>query len=110
MDELRRLGRREPEPPEFRKLFLVQLAWAEALNAEEVDALIDRYEAEIDAQVQLREEEHRRDAFPPRRTAREIAIWDAILENVMEFYRNERRWVGRLSEALARIPKEGAEA
>ena len=107
--ELRRLGGAEPEPPEFRKLFLVQLAWANALSDEEVASLLDKYEAELDAQLQLHEEQHRREGFVPRRNAREIVVWNAIHENVMEFYRNERRWVERLRDALARMPEEGEE-
>jgi DNA-binding PadR family transcriptional regulator len=107
--ELRRLGGAEPEPPEFRNLFLVQLAWASELSDAEVAALIDKYEAELDAQLHLHEEQHRRDGVAPRRNAREVVVWNAIHENVMDFYRNERRWVERLKEALAHIPKEGEE-
>ncbi len=104
--ELRRLAKAKPEPPEIRNLFLAQLAWADALSSGELDALIDGYEAEIDAQLQLHEEQRRRNAFSPRRTAREAAIWNSIHENIMDFYRNERRWAARLREALARIPEE----
>ena len=44
------------ELPELRSTFLIQLASADALTAGELDALIGRYEAEIELQLRMQRE------------------------------------------------------
>lgn len=89
-----------PETPEFRKTFLIQLAWAEQLSTEELITLVTGYENEIKTQILLQEEKRRRGTFSPGRTSREIYLWDMIYENIISSYRSELRWVQELCKKL----------
>lgn len=94
------------EPPEFKKMFLVQLAWAEQLSSDELNALISNYEDELNAQIAFHEERVRREAFSPGRDARETVIWDMIHENVLDFYKNEWKWIQKLRKQLPAMNEE----
>jgi DNA-binding PadR family transcriptional regulator len=89
-----------PELPEFRSTFLTQLAWADLLTEDELDALLARYEAEIQAQYLLQQEQARRKEHAPSRTPRESFLWEMISENVVSVYRNELAWVRKVREGL----------
>ena len=103
----------EPEPPQLKNSFLIQLAWADQLDAAELEALLGKYEAEMEMQVSiLQEQAHRRNLSPsgtPRdayintalaRTRREAMLWSAIQENWIWFYQNELNWVRRLRQRI----------
>jgi PadR family transcriptional regulator, regulatory protein AphA len=93
--------RSSPELPELRSTFLVQLAWADALPADELDALLAQYEEEI--AVQLRMQAARpgsRAAEAPNRTPRERYLWEKITEHQVAIYRHELEWVQSLRAGL----------
>ena len=82
-----------PELPEFRSTFLVQLAWADTLDAGSLDALLGTYEEEVRVQILMQQEKARRPAAAPARTPREAYLWTMITQNVISAYENELRWV-----------------
>jgi PadR family transcriptional regulator AphA len=103
----------EPEPPQLKNSFLIQLAWADQLDSAELDTLLGKYEAEMEMQVSiLQEQAQRRNLSPsgtPRdayinaalaRTHREAMLWSAIQENWIWFYQNELNWVRRLRQRI----------
>ncbi|MDO3681546.1 DUF4180 domain-containing protein [Paenibacillus ehimensis] len=94
-----------PEPPDLKKSFLIQLAWADQLNTDELNALLTKYEEEVRTQVLLQKEKKLRGPFSPGRTAREIYLWDMIYDNVIDFYKREWEWIQKLRNEL-RIPME----
>jgi PadR family transcriptional regulator AphA len=51
--ELKKWLLSEPEPPQLKNPFLIQLAWADQLNTDELDVLLGKYEAEIQMQVSM---------------------------------------------------------
>ncbi|WP_309122045.1 PadR family transcriptional regulator [Paenibacillus sp.] len=104
-EALERWANSRPEPPECKKLFLAQLAWADVLSEEELDGLIGRYEEEVESRLRLHEEQIRRASFAPARTARESVLWDMINENVLDFYRNEKAWIRKWRAKLADVTK-----
>lgn len=89
-----------PQAPEFKKTFLIQLAWADQLNAEELNTLLSRYEDEITMQILLQQQKKSREPFSPDRTSREAYLWGAIHENVLSSYKNELSWVQKLRKEL----------
>lgn len=89
-----------PEPPEFKKAFLIQLAWAGQLNADEFNDLLTGYENEIKTQIIIHQEKKRRKAFSPGRTPKESYLWDMIYENIISSYKNELDWIQKLREGL----------
>lgn len=89
-----------PEPPEFKKPFLVQLAWADQLDTDELNTILSRYEHEIKMQIVLQQAIKRRGAFSPGRTPREGILWDMIRQNLVSSHENELEWVKKLRTAL----------
>ncbi len=89
MDELKKWLLSSPEPPEFKKTFLIQLAWADQLSTDE-----------IKMQIILQQEMRRRQAFFPNRTPRKGFIWDMICQNIISSCKNELEWIKRLHTEL----------
>lgn len=100
VDELKRWVLSSPEVPEFKKTFLVQLAWADVLSTDELDGLLSRYEHEIKMQIILQQEIKRRGTFSPDRTPREELLWGMIYKNMLSSYENELEWVKKLRAEL----------
>jgi DNA-binding PadR family transcriptional regulator len=92
--------RAAPELPEFRDNFLIQLACADELSGDELDALLARYAEEIAVQLQMRQAMLNRPAAGPNRTPRERFLWERIEQNMLDRYQKELDWVSRLREDL----------
>lgn len=111
--ELKRWTLAEPEPPEFRKLFLIRLACSGQLSDEELGGLLSRYEEELHSMLSYQEEKrHRETARTQPGEARDALIQQMIHANVMSFYRQELSWVMELRRKLFEQlqHKEGDEA
>jgi PadR family transcriptional regulator, regulatory protein AphA len=93
--------RTTPELPEVRNSFLVQLAWADALSGEELDALLGQYEEEIAIQVRMRTERTSADQQQaPDRTPRERYLWEQIIQHQVSSFQTELEWVRNLRAGL----------
>jgi PadR family transcriptional regulator, regulatory protein AphA len=92
-EELRRWVLSTPELPELHNTFLIQLAWADQLSDDQLDTLLQTYEAEVAVQLRMQEEKARRKSVMPERTAREVFLWARISENILASYQNELNWV-----------------
>lgn len=110
LTELKKWVITTPEAPEIKKTFLVQLAWADQLNEEELNGLLLKYENEIKIQLLIHQEKSRRRISSPDRSLREIFLWDAIFENLISSLKNELDWVqgirNRLFEKEVKEEKE----
>ena len=108
--ELKRWVLTEPEPPEFRKVFLIRLACSGQLSDEELAGLLSGYEEELTSMLLYREERHHRETAGKQLDgARDRLVQDMIHQNVMGFYRHEMAWVQELRDklnALQRIESE----
>jgi len=101
--ELRRWVLSAPELPQLRHSFLVQLAWADQLSTEELDALLEKYEEEVTVQGLMLREMRQRNESSPQRTPRETLLWDAITQNWISFYEHELNWVRQLRQELRTV-------
>jgi len=112
--ELKKWLLSEPEPPQLKNTFLVQLAWADGLSSEELEALLGKYEAEIQMQVSMLQTQKQKKNIAPSgkirdayinaaqaRTPREAVLWTMIQENCISFYESELRWVRKLRKQLS---------
>ena len=90
----------EPELPEVRNHFLIQLAWADALQTDKLDELLGKYEAEIDLQLRMRRKQAHHQQSVPNRTARESYLWRMILENITKVYQHEGDWIRQVRQDL----------
>ena len=100
VSELRQWLVSSPELPQLRNSFLIQLAWADQLAPDELDALLDKYEHEVEMQALIYQEEKRRNRIDPARTERERYLWDMISDNWVSFFENELAWVRKLRREL----------
>jgi len=90
-----------PELPQLRNGFLTQLAWADCLTAPELDALLAKYETEVQMQLLMCREQARRGSVSPARTPREGNLWRMLAENRIGFYEHEVAWAQRVRRELA---------
>lgn len=105
--ELRRWLGESPEAPEYKNPFLVRLAWADMLGAEEITALLDQYEQAVQGQLAMAQAAAGRGYFAPNRTARETALWSLIYDNIAQGYAGELQWIEQARQTLAAFPGGG---
>jgi PadR family transcriptional regulator AphA len=89
-----------PELPEFRDNFLIQLAWIDELEGDELDAALARYAEEINVQLQMRKAQIARSTVKPGRTRREQFLWARIEERLVSLYQSELDWINQLRQDL----------
>lgn len=107
LDELKRWAVTEPEPVEFKKPFLIRLAWADLLSGSELQALLADYENEVGLQLMMKREQVRRGSGFAPRTEREAMLWNMIDENILSSYANELEWVRSVRRQLPEYDAEG---
>jgi len=90
-----------PEPPEFKKAFLLQLASADRVTDGELCGLIEAYEGEIRSQLAYHEGKKQR-AAPGGETSRDrrSALMEQVYDNLIASYACELEWTVRLREKL----------
>ncbi len=89
-----------PELPEFRNHFLIQLAWMDELAGDELDTSLARYAEEIKIQLQMQKTRLTRPHSKPDRSPREQFLWARIEENLLAMYQRELEWVEQLRQDL----------
>lgn len=103
MAELKNWLLTNTEAPEFKKPFLIQLAWSDILSKEELDILLTNYEKEIERQLRLQKEKYDREKDWPNRSARETFLWNMVSVNLMSTYQSELDWVRKVRHQLSRM-------
>ncbi|QSF42792.1 DUF4180 domain-containing protein [Paenibacillus tianjinensis] len=98
--ELRRWVLSSPEQPEVRKTFLIQLAWCNGLETDEILRLLDGYEQEIRSLIQLEQGKAAKGGVAPDRSPREALIWRMIDANILSTYTSELQWIREVREAI----------
>lgn len=89
-----------PELPQLRHPLLIQLAWAQMLDSEELDTLLGAYEEEVQVKLLMLREQAQRRPTTPNRPPRETALWDKIAGRWLAFYEQEWDWVRCLRAEL----------
>ena len=96
----------EPEAPEFKKTFLIQLSWAGRLDPETVDELLARYEKIMTQQLAMRKEEKHREKNFPNRSEQEHFVWEMLYSNFVTMCEAELRWIQQFREGLKHFREE----
>lgn len=99
-EALRKWVQSNVELPELRNTFLIQLAWADQLTGQEIDALLGRYEEELEDRLRIQQEKARRGGAAPLRTEREAFLWEKISENMRVGVQNELDWTRQVRKEL----------
>ncbi|MCD4685797.1 MAG: PadR family transcriptional regulator [Anaerolineae bacterium] len=90
-----------PELPEIKHPFLIQLAWADQLDPDELDGVLAQYEEEVRVKRLMLCEQLQRDAAAaPGRTPREALLWERIAAHWIATYERELAWVQTLRADL----------
>jgi DNA-binding PadR family transcriptional regulator len=89
--------------PEFKKPFLIQMAWADMLSRDELNEMFIRYEKEIEKQLIHQKDLYDREKDWPNRSQRETFLWNMISVNLMSTFQSELAWVRKVRQQLARI-------
>lgn len=92
-----------PAIPEFKKPFLIQMAWADMLSRDELSALFTKYEKEIETQLIHQKEMYDREKDWPNRSPRETFLWNMISVNLMSTFQSELAWIRKVRQQLQRI-------
>jgi DNA-binding PadR family transcriptional regulator len=102
-EALRRSLLAEPDLPELRKDFLIQLAWSESLSDEEVLSLLETYEAEVAGRLRMYQAQAQASGTEksPGRSPRERYLWQRIAENLAVTYQAELDWVQQTRKAVS---------
>jgi DNA-binding PadR family transcriptional regulator len=90
----------ESELPVLRSEFNVRLAWASGLPDRRLLDMVDSYESQLAAQVQMYKERARRGFLSPGRTELEKRLWNSIEAHAIAFYERELEWVGSLKSEV----------
>ena len=88
--ELRRWLLSPPELPQLRHPLLIRLAWADQLEAAELDELLAQYEEELRVKLLMLRQQMRRDPAPAG------GLWEIVSARWIAFYEQEWEWVQRL--------------
>ena len=91
------------EAPEFKKPFLIQFAWADMLNREELETMLTNYEKEIESKLRYQKDMYDREKDWPNRSARETFLWNMISVNLMSTYQSELDWIRKVRHQLSRM-------
>lgn len=92
-----------PEETEYKRPFLIQLAWADLLEDDALRDLLSSYEEHVAVQQLMHREKIRRgEPFTPR-TAREAILWESIHDNVLAADQQELDWVRTVRQKLAAL-------
>lgn len=100
IEELKEWVLSNPETPEFKKTFLIQLAWSNLLNNQELNDLLLRYENGLKIQLLMQQEKSSRSLNSPNRNNQESFIWDMISQNFISSYKTELDWVQEVRQKL----------
>jgi PadR family transcriptional regulator AphA len=89
--------------PEFKKPFLIQLAWSDLLSKEELISMLSNYEQTVENALDQQKEKYDREKDWPNRSDRETFLWNMISVNLMTTYQSELDWVRKVRNQLSRI-------
>ena len=95
-----------PEPPKTINAFLVQLAFADLLENDELSALLEKYENEVKLQLLMREEKDRRKVRDSENAKCGEYLRNVISDRVTSICENELLWIGKMREVLGKNIQE----
>ncbi len=100
LDELKEWVLSSSEAPKFKKTFLIQLAWSDLLNNQELNELLSGYEYTVKVQLLMHQEKSSQSLNSPNRNNRETFLWDMISQNLIASYKAELDWIKQVRQKL----------
>jgi PadR family transcriptional regulator AphA len=109
---LQRWAAETPELPQLRHSLLIQLAWGDLLEKDELGSLLAVYDEEVAIQLRMSREQandrsaanHQATFLNPRhaRSPREALLWRSIQNYWIQYYETELAWIRQLRLELGK--------
>ena len=96
----------QPEVPEFRKPFLIQMAFAGKLKPAKIEELLLKYKDELNSRLIMQQEKQRRIKDIKKNTKQEKFIENMIFDNIFKFYQSELEWTQKVLEGVRKNFRE----
>jgi len=96
----------QPEVPEFRKHFLIQMAFAAKLEPTQIEELLLKYKYELNSQLIIQQEKQRRIKDTKNHTKQEKFIENMIFDNIFKFFKSELEWTQKVLEGVRKNFRE----
>ena len=93
----------EPEAPLTKKPFLHQLMWADSLDTQEIDTLLEAYLNTVGEKLFFLRVQADERPNMPERTPREKYLWDMIHKNWIDQYETELSWIRQIRQELGEM-------
>jgi PadR family transcriptional regulator, regulatory protein AphA len=100
LEELNKWILSEPELPQYRNSFLLQLTWTEKIKMKQLIELIDKYENEINIKILMCKEENKRRNWSSKNLSRSSFILKKIIDKNISFFENELNWICDIKKEL----------
>ena len=91
----------DPELPELRSNFMIQLTWAGKLSTEQLGGLLASYRQEIEIWLRMYREQANPLAGQPGQNARESFLLQKLQEHLISFYQYELDWIRQVQKGLS---------
>ncbi len=101
IDELNGWAKSIPNVPYTKSTFLIQLAWSDGLNNNEIENLINLYQYEVEMQIVMCKERLERKTVFPENNERAEFFWEMLWQNRISNFQNELNWLTKLRNGLA---------
>jgi len=96
----------QPEVPEFRKPFLIQMAFTGKLEPAKIEELLLKYKDELNLRLIMQQEKQRRIKDIKNHTKQEKFIENMIFDNIFKFYKSELEWTQKVLEGVRKNFRE----
>ncbi|MCB9419082.1 MAG: PadR family transcriptional regulator [Ardenticatenaceae bacterium] len=90
----------EPEPPQTKKSFFTQLMWADCLDAQTLDELLEAYLNAVGEKLFFIRVQADEKPNMPERTPRESYLWEMLHRNWIAQYELELNWIRQVRREL----------
>jgi len=93
----------EPEPPHTKKSFLYQLMWADCLDSDEIDDLLEAYLNAVGEKLFFIRVQADEKPNMPERSQRESYLWGMVHKNLIAQYEVELNWIRLMRQELSEM-------
>lgn len=90
----------QPGAPEFRKPFIIQMAYAGKLKKAQIEELLLKYRDELNIRFIMQKEKMRRIKNAGNQAKQQKFIELMIFENIFKFYQSELEWTGKVLDGV----------
>ncbi len=92
----------QPEVPEFKKPFLIQMVCFAQLESEQIEKIVLEYQHKLNTHLIMQKKKQQQMPSTPDCTRQKRFIEDMILDNVLSFYQSELEWTQKVLKGICK--------